>query len=298
MPDLLLWRRLTENDVNAITGQAAPSGTGGGAKHIPLGIDRPRLPIQKFLGGGSAPITIPTEPKSPVVPASTLVFGVNPSRNNEWRIANQHLHRHPAWSTAAGFPTAYSPIDRPIVFVARQGSKYHVGFSTEKALRKTAPSLAKLIDGSKSRNTGILKIDPTWSSALDLGSGSSLAAYEALVETPEAEKISEFDPKDLADGRKKQLAEIIRRQGQPSFRKKLLKAYNAVCAITGTSLPVVLEAAHITPYLGPATNATSNGILLRGDLHTLFDLGLVTVDKDSMEVKVSNSTKEHWILGL
>jgi hypothetical protein len=41
------------------------------------------------------------------------------------------------------------------------------------------------------------------------------------------------------------------------------------------------------PYLGPETNATANGILLRGDVHTLFDLGLIAVDSATMKVVVA-----------
>jgi putative restriction endonuclease len=39
-----------------------------------------------------------------------------------------------------------------------------------------------------------------------------------------------------------------------------------------------LEAAHIIPYNGPKTNHPANGLLLRADLHVLFDLGLIAVD--------------------
>ena len=51
-----------------------------------------------------------------------------------------------------------------------------------------------------------------------------------------------------------------------------------------TAVADVLEAAHITPYLGPHTNHVANGLLLRADLHTLFDCGLVGVDPDSRTV--------------
>ncbi len=73
------------------------------------------------------------------------------------------------------------------------------------------------------------------------------------------------------------IAEIVRRQGQQAFRRKLLDRYN-FCAVTGESATPVLEAAHIEPYLGPKSNSISNGILLRSDLHTLFDLHLIGVD--------------------
>jgi len=40
-----------------------------------------------------------------------------------------------------------------------------------------------------------------------------------------------------------------------------------------------LEAAHISPYRGPQSNHVSNGILLRADTHSLFDLGLLSIDE-------------------
>jgi hypothetical protein len=45
-----------------------------------------------------------------------------------------------------------------------------------------------------------------------------------------------------------------------------------------------LEAAHITPHLGPLTNHVTNGLLLRADLHTLFDCGLLAIDPDTRRV--------------
>jgi len=69
----------------------------------------------------------------------------------------------------------------------------------------------------------------------------------------------------------------------------LLRAYNGKCAISLTAVEAVLEAAHITPYLGEQTNHITNGILLRTDLHTLFDLNLIKIDPRSMSVRVSPS---------
>ena len=47
-----------------------------------------------------------------------------------------------------------------------------------------------------------------------------------------------------------------------------------------------LEAAHIVPYRGPQTNHLSNGLLLRADMHDLFDLGLIAVS-ESMRLLLS-----------
>lgn len=102
-----------------------------------------------------------------------------------------------------------------------------------------------------------------------------------------AEQVESFDPTDVADARKRVTADIIRRRGQPAFRKALMDAYGDACAITGCNLPAVLEAAHVHPYKGVHTNVVSNGLLLRADIHTLFDLGLIAIESETMVVRVS-----------
>ena len=92
---------------------------------------------------------------------------------------------------------------------------------------------------------------------------------------------SVFNPETVEDERRRVLAVIAQRQGQVGFRKTLLKAYGGRCAVTSYDASEALEAAHIVPYRGPVTNHPSNGLLLRADLHSLFDLGLVAVDTTS-----------------
>lgn len=89
------------------------------------------------------------------------------------------------------------------------------------------------------------------------------------------------------DGRWRQIREVITRQGQAAFRAKLLKVYGSRCAISDCDVPEVLDAAHILPYRGPHTNHHRNGLLLRTDLHALFDLGLLAIDCDTMSVILS-----------
>jgi len=93
-----------------------------------------------------------------------------------------------------------------------------------------------------------------------------------------AEVVEPFDPTDVEDGRTKVLSMVARRQGQAAFRRELMRAYGGICAVTGCAIEPLLEAAHVRPYLGPETNHVTNGILLRADIHTLFDLGLLTID--------------------
>jgi len=81
----------------------------------------------------------------------------------------------------------------------------------------------------------------------------------------------------LPRGRVRRLREVVQRQGQRDFRDRLLAAYGGRCAVTGTDVLEVLQAAHIEPYDGMPTNVVSNGLLLRADIHDLFDQGLVWV---------------------
>lgn len=74
------------------------------------------------------------------------------------------------------------------------------------------------------------------------------------------------------------LAAIMTRRGQPEFRAKLLAAYDSRCAITGCNAIEALEAAHIIPFSEDQNYALSNGILMRADIHTLFDLFLMSID--------------------
>ncbi|MGP0064946.1 MAG: HNH endonuclease, partial [Isosphaeraceae bacterium] len=95
-----------------------------------------------------------------------------------------------------------------------------------------------------------------------------------------------FDPQVIDDERARNLALIVQRRGQSEFREALLRAYDSACCFSGCAVEQVLEAAHIVPYQGPATNHVRNGLLLRTDLHTLFDLGLITIDAATMTIIV------------
>ncbi len=81
------------------------------------------------------------------------------------------------------------------------------------------------------------------------------------------------------DARELLLKAVAVRRGQKTFRNKLLKAYEHRCVVTGTAVTDVLEAAHIVPYKGAHTHRVDNGLLLRSDIHTLFDLGLLWVSQ-------------------
>ncbi|SAK74302.1 hypothetical protein AWB82_04645 [Caballeronia glebae] len=105
------------------------------------------------------------------------------------------------------------------------------------------------------------------------------------------EVVTAFDPSNLEDARKKTFASIVIRQGQPAFRKQLLEAYERRCALTDCAVEAVLEAAHICGYLRPETNDVRNGLLLRADLHTLYDRALIAIDPACHEVSIAPELK-------
>jgi len=83
------------------------------------------------------------------------------------------------------------------------------------------------------------------------------------------------------------------RVGQAAFRLMVTEAYGRACSITGDHTLPVLEAAHIKPYSASGPNHTSNGLLLRADLHKLYDEGYLTVT-DEYRVEVSPSLREEF----
>jgi hypothetical protein len=125
----------------------------------------------------------------------------------------------------------------------------------------------------------------------------SIQAFSELVAVAQHTRVDEafngtvpelaFDPDSVVDARQRVMASIVRRRGQPAFRAALLKAYGSICAFSDCAVETILDAAHIVPYRGVDTNDVRNGLLLRTDLHALFDLGLLAVDSETMKILAS-----------
>ena len=93
--------------------------------------------------------------------------------------------------------------------------------------------------------------------------------------------------------RRNDLLTTIRvRRGQRKFRKQLIRRYGARCMISGFPLLDIVEAAHIWPYRNSADNHPDNGLLLRADLHTLFDLDHMGIDPKTLHVHFSTGARE------
>ncbi|MBX9829136.1 MAG: HNH endonuclease [Xanthobacteraceae bacterium] len=83
------------------------------------------------------------------------------------------------------------------------------------------------------------------------------------------------------------------RLGQGAFRILVTDNYRRRCAVSGERTLPALDAAHIRPFADGGSHEVSNGILLRRDIHSLFDLGYVTISPD-MRFEVSKRIREEY----
>jgi putative restriction endonuclease len=86
---------------------------------------------------------------------------------------------------------------------------------------------------------------------------------------------------------------VLPRLGQGAFRVIVTDVYKRQCALTNSHVLHVLDAAHIKPYSLGGSHNPSNGLLLRQDVHTLFDRGYLTVTPD-YHVEVSHRLKDEF----
>jgi putative restriction endonuclease len=83
------------------------------------------------------------------------------------------------------------------------------------------------------------------------------------------------------------------RLGQSGFRATIFNAYQRRCAITGAKIWPTLEAAHILPVTSGGEHYVDNGLLLRSDVHTMFDRGYLSVTP-SFELRVSPRLRDDF----
>jgi putative restriction endonuclease len=97
----------------------------------------------------------------------------------------------------------------------------------------------------------------------------------------------------LEEGRRGAPLTIFPRLGQGSFRIAVLDGFGRRCAVTGERTLPILDAAHIKPWAVGGENRPGNGVLLRTDIHRLFDLGYVTITRDR-KFEVNSRLREDY----
>lgn len=125
---------------------------------------------------------------------------------------------------------------------------------------------------------------------LNTAVGGPILDMSGMIRVSERDmaKLQLLEPKNSKDGRQAIIDTIIKRRGHPVFRQSLLDAYDYRCAITNFNAVDALEAACIAPFRGKFTHHPSNGLLLRADLHALFDLGKMAIDTGTMSVVITD----------
>ena len=99
---------------------------------------------------------------------------------------------------------------------------------------------------------------------------------------------SEGDRAAIEAGRQAMMRLIEQREHQGPFKDAVITRDGARCVVTGSRVREVLEAAHLIPYASghPERDNPENGVLLRADIHVLFDRGLMSIDPDTMAVRI------------
>ncbi len=91
--------------------------------------------------------------------------------------------------------------------------------------------------------------------------------------------------------------QIQARRGGQLFRRGMLDAHRR-CQITNCDIEDLLEAAHIEPYMVNRNNSLSNGLLLRADIHTLFDVGRIGIYPNDLRIVLDDILRDSYLRDL
>lgn len=142
------------------------------------------------------------------------------------------------------------------------------------------PGVMKLVFG----NAGRTSVKSLW------WDGQQVPPEDATVAS--AQGAQPTSPGELAVKVHRTQADVLLRPGQAEFRRALDLTYGSKCCISGCPVSMALEAAHIEPYRDEQSNTPSNGLLLRRDLHALFDAGHIAIEPGSKMVHLSSEASE------
>ena len=154
--------------------------------------------------------------------------------------------------------------------------------------RKAAPSLQRSLTGALARGLAASRYTTTAGTTTDTVEGMHLwEGLTSLAALPTTKGFSE--PKPMFGE-----PMLVRpRLGQGGFRVSVIQAYERRCVVTGEKTLPALEAAHIQSVKDKGTHETSNGLLLRRDLHALFDQHYLTITPDKTLI-VSKRIREEF----
>ena len=121
---------------------------------------------------------------------------------------------------------------------------------------------------------------------------AQLYAYERIAPFPFDDYLVSTGNFSLVptNAKEKTTQSVTERKGQGAFHAAVSRAYNGQCCVTGETTPELLQAAHIQDYINKDSNHIQNGLLLRIDIHKLFDSGMLLID-NHYKVHISSQVK-------
>lgn len=178
-------------------------------------------------------------------------------------------------------------------------SRANHAVNTKPRLTDTGNKYDRLVRIGKGRGVKFAEYDPAVHGVWALADVGDTKLRPRQIATPQAIELDEARKTATSDGdfdlredaRRRTVRTLVQREGQPQFRRALIDEYAGACAISGCTVETLLEAAHIIPYFGPHTNDVSNGLLLRADLHKLFDLHMLRIDPQLRTVHLCDELK-------
>jgi ribosomal protein L37AE/L43A len=196
----------------------------------------------------------------------------------------------PAWRCKSNGHEFDDPVTETIpikTFEARYGPTFRE-CGPRLTLQLLAEAVIRPSDQMSIKEIDLAVIEPS----LGEGADELLERFASNLVPPDIEEPDEEAAiQSMIERREQVLRQISLRRGQRKFREKLIKRYDAVCQVSGCDILDIIEAAHIDPYSESEDNGVGNGLLLRSDIHTLFDLGYIGIEPDTLKIRLHPAIK-------
>lgn len=190
----------------------------------------------------------------------------------------RRLTKSPPWGCKNGH-FFDEPVNEPVTvttYEARYGGSF-TRVSSDLTVTRLHEAVLRPSDQMSIKELDLARLEPFLNQ--DNATDALLNRFVAEMSVPQGDaEMPLGSPASRIEERRRVLREISLRRGQTQFRERLIRRYGLRCQISGYDFAPAIEAAHIRPYAAYQNNGAGNGLLLRSDLHTLFDLGFIGID--------------------
>lgn len=198
--------------------------------------------------------------------------------------------RHPIWRCRHGHE--FDEPDRSLVPVRKYKARYGPHFSPcspEMTIATLEAAVLRPSDQMSIKEIDLAKIE----ASIGPSGAEVIRRFAGALEPsqPEGNEGAEISG-SIIEWQRRVLREIGVRRGQKKFRDRLIAHYGARCQVSGCEFAELVEAAHIDPYSKSGDNSVQNGLLLRSDIHTLFDLGYLGIEPVTFSIKLHPAIRD------